>query len=237
LEEDGSPAGSVQALVIESLGKRILVDPCIGNDKTLPVRAWSNRCGPFLEDLQRAGFTRHSIDTVVCTHLHADHVGWNTMLVEDHWEPSFPNARYLLGGVEWEHWSTTREGWTGTIIEQSVQPVLDAGLADLIEVGFHITDNVWLEGTPGHTPGHMSVRISSGGQGAVITGDLMHHPSQIARPDWASVADTDPGAAGRTRLDFIERYADSNTLVFGTHFNAPTAGLITRDRTGFRFDT
>jgi glyoxylase-like metal-dependent hydrolase (beta-lactamase superfamily II) len=159
------------------------------------------------------------------------------MLIDSHWEPSCPNARYLFGGVEWEHWSRTRERWTGTIIDQSVQPVLDRGLADLIEAGFHITEDVWLESTAGHTPGHMSVRISSCGQDAVITGDLMHHPSQVARPEWASVADTDPSAASRTRLDFIERYADSNTLVFGTHFNAPTAGFIVRDADGFRFET
>jgi glyoxylase-like metal-dependent hydrolase (beta-lactamase superfamily II) len=235
LTEDGNPAGSVQALIIVSQGKRILVDPCIGNDKSLPVRAWSNRSGSFLEDLARAGFPRESIDTVVCTHLHMDHVGWNTMLVDGDWAPSFPNAKYVFGGIEWDHWNGTREGWTGTVIEQSIQPVLDSGLADLIEPGFRISEEVWLEATPGHTPGHMSVRISSGGKAAVITGDLMHHPSQIARPDWASKADTDPKAAGRTRRDFVERYADSGTVVLGTHFNAPTAGLIVREGDGFKF--
>jgi glyoxylase-like metal-dependent hydrolase (beta-lactamase superfamily II) len=107
----------------------------------------------------------------------------------------------------------------------------------MIDAGFHISEDVWLEGTPGHTPGHMSVKISSRGKDAVITGDLMHHPSQIARPDWASVADTDAKAASKTRLDFTERYADSGTIVFGTHFNAPTAGLIVREGGGFIFQT
>jgi glyoxylase-like metal-dependent hydrolase (beta-lactamase superfamily II) len=236
VNEERQALASVQALVIESKGTRIIVDTCIGNDKALPIRRWSNRSGPFLQDLAASGHPHEQINVVVCTHLHMDHVGWNTSLVNGRWVPTFANARYLFGGIEWDHWNRTREGWTNSIIQQSIEPILEAGLTDLVESDHRVTDEVWLEATPGHTPGHVAVRISSGGREAVITGDLMHHPCQIARPEWASTADVDPKAAGRTRADFVERYADTGTLVFGTHFAAPTAGRVVRDRDGFRFD-
>jgi len=237
VSSDWQAMACVQALVLESKGKRIIVDTCIGNDKSLPIRRWSNRQGPFLQDLAAAGHPRETIDAVVCTHLHMDHVGWNTTLIDGKWVPSFPNARYLFGGIEWDHWNRTREGWTSSVIEQSIQPILDARLCNLVEANHRVTDEVWLEPTPGHTPGHVAVRISSAGHEAVITGDLMHHPCQIARPDWASVADTDPKAARATRREFVESYADTETLVFGTHFAAPAAGRIVWEKKGFRFET
>lgn len=223
---------SIQAFIVESQGKRIIVDTCLGNDKNLPIRRWSNRKGPFLQDLAAAGFNRESIDTVLCTHLHMDHVGWNTMLVEGKWAPTFPRARYLFGRMEWEHWSRSTESRMKPVIEQSIQPILDANLHTLVETDQGITDEVWLEPTPGHTPGHVSVRIASKGEEAVITGDLMHHPCQIARPHWNSVADVDPLQAIATRRDFVTRYAQRSDLVIGTHFPAPAAGRIVRDGEG-----
>ncbi|HYL37901.1 MAG TPA: MBL fold metallo-hydrolase [Bryobacteraceae bacterium] len=235
VSEDWQAMASIQAFIVESQGRRIIVDTCLGNDKKLPIRRWANRKGPFLDDLAAAGFSRETIDTVLCTHLHMDHIGWNTMQVDGKWTPTFPNAQYLFGRVEWEHWDRTREKWTPDLIEESIQPILDARLHKLVETDHCITDEIWLEPTPGHTPGHASVRIASRGEQAVITGDLMHHPCQIARPLWNSVADSDPGQACVTRQAFIAERAKSGELVIGTHFAAPTAGHIVRDGDSFRF--
>jgi glyoxylase-like metal-dependent hydrolase (beta-lactamase superfamily II) len=236
IDEQGELVMSVHALVVESAGRRIVVDTCIGNDKQRPIPGWSGRQGPFLADLADAGFPRESIDTVVCTHLHVDHVGWNTMLVDGRWLPTFAQARYLLGRVEWAHWEKESDEVQATVMGDSVRPVLEAGLVDLVESDHRITDEVWLEPSPGHTPGHVSVRISSGGQDAVITGDLMHHPCQMARPDWTSSFDADPRQAIATRQAFLEHYADGPVLVIGTHFAAPTAGRIVRDGNAYRFE-
>lgn len=233
--EEWEPIASIHALVVESEGQRIIIDTCIGNDKNLPRRKWAKRKGPFLDDLTTAGFARESIDTVLCTHLHVDHVGWNTMLADGRWVPTFPNARYLFGRVEWEYWDRNRDGWEALVIEESIQPILDAGLHTLVETGHRVTDEVWLEPTPGHTPGHVAVRIASKGEEAVITGDLLHHPCQIARSDWIAAPDVDPKTACATRRDFISRYADTNTVVIGTHFATPTAGRIVREGETFRF--
>jgi glyoxylase-like metal-dependent hydrolase (beta-lactamase superfamily II) len=233
---DGKVNMAIHALVVESQGMKIVVDTCVGNDKNRQlVPAWHQMHGPFLADLAAAGYPRESIDRVVCTHLHVDHVGWNTMLVDGKWVPTFPNARYLIGRAEWEHWSVSQEADFREPVEDSVRPVIDAGLAELVTPDHRINDEVWLEPTPGHTPGHASVRISSRGEDAVITGDLMHHPVQCANPHWASNFDSDADWARRTRREFLQRYADRPVLVFGTHFATPTAGRIVRDGDTWRF--
>ena len=159
------------------------------------------------------------------------------MRVDGSWRPTFPNARYLLGRVEWEHWKKEEgDELNGVAIADSVRPVFDAGLVDLVEMDHRISGEIWLEPTPGHTPGHVSVRISSRGEDAVITGDLMHHPCQMARPQWGSSFDSDADQARETRRAFLERYADGPVLVIGTHFAAPTAGRIVRDGEAYRFN-
>ena len=226
----------IQALVVESRGRRIVVDTCIGNDKERTMPPLHRLNTNFLRELAAAGCPRESIDTVVCTHLHADHVGWNTMKVGERWVPTFPNARYLLVRREWEHWSIADDHRMGDILGDSVRPVFEAGLVDLVEPDHAVTDEVVLEPTPGHTPGHSSVRIRSAGVEAVITGDVMHHPVQCAHPEWASSADGDPAAAQATRRAFLAAQADRPVLVIGTHFAAPHAGYIVRDVAGYRFD-
>jgi glyoxylase-like metal-dependent hydrolase (beta-lactamase superfamily II) len=239
LTGEGRAVASIHCFVIQSEGRVIVVDTCVGNDKPREVKAWNLRQGRFLADLAEAGFARERVDTVLCTHLHVDHVGWNTMLRDGKWVPTFPNARYLFGKKEWEHWSgeTDRPGGRHNqdVLHDSVRPVVDAGLADFVEMDHRLTPQVQLEPTPGHTPGHVSVRIRSKGEEAVITGDLMHHPVQCAEPGWASNFDTDPDAARATRRAFLERCADRPVLVLGTHFATPTAGKIIRDAKAYRF--
>jgi glyoxylase-like metal-dependent hydrolase (beta-lactamase superfamily II) len=234
-DEKGKLRMAIHALVLESQGKRIVVDTCIGNDKVRSNPAWSNLKLPFLDDLKKAGYTRNNIDIVVCTHLHVDHVGWNTMLENGKWVPTFPGARYLVGGTEWDYWSKSDNKDSRDPVEDSVRPVVDSGHAKLVDSDYRITDEVWLEPTPGHTPGHHSVRISSKGHDAVITGDLIHHPVQFQYPEWDDAFDSDLALAKRTRRAFAEKYADRDVLVFGTHFATPSAGKITRSGNAFRF--
>jgi glyoxylase-like metal-dependent hydrolase (beta-lactamase superfamily II) len=233
---EGRAIMSIHMFVIEADGMRIAVDTCVGNDKKRALATWNERQGPFLQDMAAAGFEADSIDRVLCTHLHVDHVGWNTRRVEGRWAPTFPRARYLFAEHELEHWSTGSEPSQVDVMRDSVLPVLDAGLADRVSSTHCVSESVSLEPTPGHTPGHVSVYIRSQGHEAVITGDLMHHPIQCAHPDWPSSADGDPELARATREAFLARHAGSPTLVLGTHFAGVTAGRVVRDGDAFRLD-
>jgi glyoxylase-like metal-dependent hydrolase (beta-lactamase superfamily II) len=235
-DEAGRLKMSIHALVIETPTRRIIVDTCLGNDKeNRPIPGWNRLQTRFLADLAAAGYPRERIDTVLCTHLHVDHVGWNTMLRDGRWVPTFPHARYLFGRVEFAHWA--EEGGRAdmaAVLADSVRPIVDAGLADFVETDHRVCEEVDLVPTAGHTPGHVSVRIRSGGEEALITGDFMHHPCQIARPEWSSTADSDPEQARRTRAAMLARLAGAPVLVLGTHFAGPTAGRIVRDGEAFR---
>ena len=226
MDDAGNLTMSIHALVVDTGERRIVVDTCIGNDKERNIPAWHRLQTSFLADLEAAGYPRASIDTVLCTHLHVDHVGWNTMLVAGEWVPTFPNARYLLGRTEWAYWNG--EGSSEAVLADSVRPVIDAGLVDFVAAEHRLCDEVWLEPTPGHTPGHVSVRISSAGREALITGDCIHHPCQMTRTEWSSSADYDQAQARRTREALLERCADTGLLVIGTHFATPTAGHVKR---------
>jgi glyoxylase-like metal-dependent hydrolase (beta-lactamase superfamily II) len=236
LDDKGRFLQSVHSFVVRAPGLTALVDTCIGNDKDRGGRAPFHmlRTG-FLDDLREAGVPPESVDLVICTHLHVDHVGWNTRLDDGRWVPTFPHARYLFARAEWEHWSAEREEGTARIMADSVKPVLDAGLAQLVDMDHRISDELWLEPTPGHTPGHVSVRLASDGAEAVITGDLMHHPVQVAEPGWSSHFDSDAEQARETRRAFCQRYGDRPVTVLGTHFHHPTAGRIVRHGETWRF--
>ncbi|MCB1647786.1 MAG: MBL fold metallo-hydrolase, partial [Pseudomonadales bacterium] len=215
----------------------IIVDTCIGNDKPRNVPAWNQLQLPFLEDLAQAGHSRESFDLVLCTHLHVDHVGWNTMLVDGQWVPTFPNARYLIARQEYDYWnSENNDGEFGDIMSDSVRPVYDAGLMDLVDIDAQICPEVRLEPTTGHTPGHVSIHISSQGQHALITGDCFHHPCQIAHTEWSSSADYDQQASRVTRDRLLNQYGDEDVLIIGTHFATPTAGYFRRDGADYWFD-
>ena len=228
---------SFHSLVVQCRDETFVVDTCIGNDKVRNYPRWNRMQSSFLGDFADAGFAVDAVDAVLCTHMHVDHVGWNTRLVDGQWQPTFTAARYLYARDEWAHWRETDQSEEyGPVIEDSVQPIFDAGLADLVDGDHEVSDEVRLEPTPGHTPGHVSVHITSRGEEAIITGDAIHHPCQIAHPEWSSTADTDQAASAVTRRGLLERYADRPVLVIGTHFAGPSAGRVVRDGDAFRLD-
>lgn len=234
---EGRLVMSIHALVIETPDRRIVVDTCIGNDKKRRIPAWTDLSLPFLEDMEKAGYPVDSIDTVMCTHLHVDHVGWNTRLVDGKWQPTFQNARYLMAEPEFTYWrdQDTDED-SQVIFGDSVQPVFDAGLVDMVETTHQICPEVKLLPTHGHTPGHVSVLIESKGEKGMITGDFVHHPCQMARIDWCSSADYDREAAMETRRRVFDEFAETPTLIIGTHFAGATAGYLKRDGDAYRLE-
>ena len=233
LDERGRIVLSMHALVVESLGQTIVVDTCIGNDKSRTYPKWNNMQGDFLQRFGAAGFSLEQVDTVLCTHMHVDHVGWNTRWQDGAWQPTFPRAEYLFAKDEWQYWREQSQEY-GPVIEDSVQPIFDAGQAVLVSQQHRLNDEIFLQPTPGHTPGHVSVYIQSKGEAAIITGDMLHHPCQIVHPDWSTTADTDQLMAAATRTEFLQQYSDQPVLVIGTHFAAPTAGHIVKDGLAYR---
>ena len=236
-ETTGDLGSRIQTWIVRTPRHTVLVDTGVGNDKERGDNPlWNRRTGGLLDDLRAAGVTPEQVDLVLCTHLHVDHVGWNTRLVDGRWLPTFPNARYLLARPEWEHWSADPHPMNQTVLADSVRPIFDAGLVDLVATDHAVDAAISLEPTPGHTPGHVSVHVRSRGEEAVITGDLVHHPAQFARPHWGAAPDWDRALADRTRRAFMERYADTPVLVIGTHFAEPTAGRLVRDGDAYRLD-
>jgi glyoxylase-like metal-dependent hydrolase (beta-lactamase superfamily II) len=227
----------VQAFLIMIEGLTIIVDPGVGNGKRrIAVPGWNNMHTDFLDRLRSTGVELAEIDFVVNTHLHFDHVGWHTRLVDGSWRPTFPAAHYVISAEEFRYWQSTPPNQIGDQhagFSDSVLPVYEAGLVDLVADDHVITDGVRLVPSPGHTPHHVSVVIESRGQSAVITGDVVHHPCQIAYPDWGA-SDFDATQAQASRSYLIERFADSGTLIIGTHFADPVAGRIRRAGTTFR---
>jgi len=237
---DGKMILSFQAFVLRSRGKTFMIDTCIGNDRQREFDVFTNMQTSFLQDLRTAGFPPEQIDGVLCTHLHFDHVGWNTRKEGDHWVPTFPQARYYFGREEYAHWQHLREtdGYHHVDhLVDSIDPIVQAGLVDFIDPDFQLTDEVSLIPTPGHTPGHVSVLIRSGGQEAVITGDMMHHPIQLAIPATHGRFDMDQARGAQTRVEFVDRFADTATLVIGSHFSDPTAGHIVTDGASWKLKT
>ena len=244
---DGSLRLSNHCFVIESDGKKIVVDTCVGNDKQRTAPNFDHQNSPFLARLSAAGFPPESIDFVLCTHMHVDHVGWNTRWDGLRWAPTFPSARYLFGRTEWAHFreESIRQGDIESdvaasmdaeqVVADSIRPVIDAGLADFVESDHRITRDIALFSTPGHTPGHVSVLVQSEGCRAVIGGDVIHHPIQIADRTICATVDTDRRQAQKTRSDLLDRLAGTDALLLGTHFPAPSGGLVTRNHEGWKF--
>jgi glyoxylase-like metal-dependent hydrolase (beta-lactamase superfamily II) len=231
---DGTISLRVQAFVIEVDDVTVLVDPCVGNGKTRALPFWHEQSWPFLERLAAAGVTPDGVDLVVHTHLHADHVGWDTQRDGDDWVPTFRQARHLYTEADLAHART--KGMEGEdVFGDSIAPVLAAGLADIVAPDADLGHGLRLEPSPGHTPGHVSLWIESEGQQALITGDFLHHPVQFAEPDWAEIADADARTARETRRRMMARAAQTGALVLGTHFSGRPAGRVTADGERWRF--
>ena len=234
LHPDPAQAGlkiSVHSYVLRVDGRNILIDTCVGNDKKRCVPFADNLQLPYLANLAAVGLVPEDIHVVLCTHLHGDHVGWNTRLANGRWVPTFPNARYLFGRRDVAQFSQPKEGdWHHEAYADSVAPVIDAGLAQLVDgserVHLEIGDGVWLEDASGHSPGNYCIHARRGGQHAIFSGDCFHHPVQVARPDVAFFADEDPPAASATRTRLLRGHADRDVVFFPGHFTGRTAGRV-----------
>ena len=229
---------SVHSFVLRVDGRNILVDTCCGNDKKRSLPPVHMQHWPYLENLARAGLRPEDIDLVMCTHLHFDHVGWNTQLKDGSWVPTFRKARYLFGRQDLEFFSKQRhEELHREAFEDSVAPILDAGLADLVDtesrIHREIGDGIWLQEAGGHSPGNLCVVAECGGTRGIFSGDCFHHPVQIVRPDAAFFTDENPAQAIATRQRLFEQYANSDALFFPAHFTGATAGRVERSDAGF----
>ena len=259
VDGEGVLLGLVQAFVLEHDGRLIVIDTCVGNGKDVPVvPEWTGLQTDFLERFRSAGFEPADVDVVLCTHLHLDHVGWNTYHDGEHWLPTFPNARHLFNRAEYEFWQgeanetyVPTEGESERLIavrqmfaetqvnvqRDSVQPIVDAGLAEFVEAPCELFPGLRLIPTPGHTPGHVSVEITSDGSRALVTGDSFHHPCQIAHPEWAAIPDSDQTQSTATRRAVLADVAGTDVLLIGTHFAEPVCGHVVADGDSYRLVT
>jgi glyoxylase-like metal-dependent hydrolase (beta-lactamase superfamily II) len=230
---------AMQSYVVQTSHHTILIDSCVGNNKERPHREmWHRRQSPaYLDSLAALGLGPGDVDFVMCTHLHTDHVGWNTRLDNGRWVPTFPNARYIFSRQEYEAWDSNCDPkFTRTHFEDSVLPIVQAGRAELVSNSYALDDEVWFESTPGHTPDHVAIHLASRGHLAVMSGDILHSPVQVAEPDWEPWPDFDPAMARQTRRRFLEQSCESGALVCTAHFPLPSAGCVVRSGGGFRFE-
>ncbi len=219
----------LQSWVIKAGDLTILYDTGAGNLKQRPgIPVFGELSTPFLANLAADGFTPEDIDIVICSHLHIDHVGWNTVLQGDRWLPTFPNARYLFSRIDTAYWDPTNSGTSrpsavgaevnANVFEDSVQPVLDAGQAELVDDGHVVAPGITLSLHPGHTPGHLVLQLENDGEQALFVGDILHHPAQIFQPNWNSVYCEDPAAARRSRREILTQAAATGARVVPAHF-------------------
>lgn len=218
---------SVHSWLIHTPRHTILLDSCAGNHKD---RSWSPRFHqlntPFLQRLAAAGAAPEDIDIVLCTHLHADHVGWNTVLDDGRWRPSFPNAKYLFSRTDDAYWDERQNPAMAhdprrATYQDSVLPIIEAGQAVLVDDGYVIDDNIAVAAAPGHTPGHVALHLAAGDARACFCGDAVHHAIQVYAPHWNHMADEQPELAAVTRRTLLERCVEDGSLLFPTHFGAP----------------
>src|SRR5262245_53710667 len=242
--ETGKLLFSFHSFIVKTERHTILIDSCLGNEKERPMRPQFHRLRtPYLADLARAGVKIEEVDYVMCTHLHWDHVGWNTRLENGRWVPTFPNARYIMARREFEHWQAVQQRGEDSphrlAFEDSVLPVVRTGQSVLVDDDYALEEgrssSLWFESAPGHTPGNVVIHARSRDDRAVFMGDVVHHELQLARPEWSTLACSDRELSRRTRTRLVEEYAERGTRLFPGHFPAPTAGRIVRHGSAYRF--
>lgn len=223
----------VQSYLVRTKKHTILIDTCVGCDKTIPFyMGWNNRQDrSWLSKLTDSGVSLTDVDFVFCTHLHCDHTGWNTQLLDGRWVPTFPNAKYIMSRKDFE---LTQE-IDNSAYNENVLPVVETGQAAIVESDYAMDEHIWLEPTPGHTPGHVAVGMTSNGAEAVMCGDLIHSPIQCLFPEWNAVFDADPSQAAKTRRTFLSENCDRERLVMTAHFPEPSIGQIVQADDAFRF--
>lgn len=214
----------VQSYLVQTRHHIILIDTCCGCNKTFAdPPAWHQRGNEvWLDNLRRAGVQPEAVDYVLCTHLHSDHCGWNTRLVDGRWVPTFPNAKYLFTDIEYQAMAAENH----QIFIDNVQPIIEARQAVLVELDYALDDEIWLEPTLGHSVGHVAVHIKSGHHHAVMCGDLMHTPLQLAEPGWSPTFEYDMTASTNTRKSFLDTYCETDSLILTAHFPSPSIGHI-----------
>lgn len=222
---------SMHSWLLDTGKHKVLIDGCVGNDKDRPGRPdWCGLQTPFLDRLAAAGARPDDIDFVLCTHLHADHVGWNTRLVDGRWVPTFPNAKYVFSRREhafWEEKLAANPAGPHTLAYQdSVLPVIEAGQALIVDDFAEIADCLVLAPAPGHTPGHVAIWLKSGTDRAVLTGDILHHPIQVKYPAWSCFGCHDPAQSAATRRQVLEQACEHGALLLPGHFMPPHAGYV-----------
>jgi glyoxylase-like metal-dependent hydrolase (beta-lactamase superfamily II) len=225
-----------QSYLVRTGRHTILVDGCVGEDKNRPERpSWHRQKWPWMANLRAAGIAPEEIDIVMCTHLHVDHVGWNTRLEDGKWVPTFPNASYLFGETEYRYWESCYKelSWLRDAFEDSVLPVMEAGKVTLVASDHEIEAGLTLEPIPGHTLGQVALNAEGGGARAIMCGDLFHHALQVPEPHLNSIFCVDGELSARTRTEFVDRHVDTDTLILPAHFPGETAGHI-RDVGGER---
>lgn len=228
-----------QSYVVQTPHHTILVDSCVGNDKDRRDRpAWNFKSDRrYIDSLAAAHLRVEDIDFVLCTHLHADHVGWNTRLENGRWVPTFPNARYVFSAKELAYWTERAAVTPVQCLEDSVLPIVAAGRADLVTSSHTLGDFIRLLPTPGHSIDHFAVEIGRRSAQVVISGDVIHSPLQARYPELHMNKDLVPDQAAKTRRSFLERYCDSETLCCFAHFPSPSIGSLSRWDSGFRCDS
>jgi glyoxylase-like metal-dependent hydrolase (beta-lactamase superfamily II) len=234
----------LQTWIVEIAGLRILIDTGAGNDKQRPgIPLFGNLRTPFLERMAAAGFSPEDIDLVICTHLHVDHVGWNTRLQAGEWIPTFPAARYVFPLPDAEFWDPRNlarfpdkigEAVNAGFFDDSVRPILDRGLADLVSGALEIAPGVRLDPAPGHTPGSQTITVTSRGERAVFVGDVMHHPLQIMNPHWNSIFCEDAIRARESRVRVLERVVEDEALLIPAHFAGEHMVRVIKTPSGLR---
>ena len=227
---------AIQSFLVETGGRKVLVDTGLGNDKQgRKVPAWNGRTDDFLDRLTAAEFGPDDVDVVVNTHLHVDHVGWNTQASGGAWAPTFSRTRYVTGRSEFAYWKDqSADAEHRQVFEDSVRPIAEAGLYDFVDDGDEIAAGITAVSTPGHSIGHMSLRVQSGGQTAILGGDVLHHACQLAQPEWSSTPDFDQRQSAATRRVFFGELAGTDTLFVAAHAPDGLAGCVVRDGDGFR---